>query len=111
VRLAAVVPEEQNKKIVEPLKERLNILYLHIGGPKTGSSWLQNSFLLSREKLTSEAIIYPFSDRALAKSIKGNEITSESEIKFIKDSESFNQYMNCIKRGGTEVYSSERVFE
>jgi hypothetical protein len=34
-------------------------LYLHIGSPKTGSSYIQTSLRLSREKLAEKGLIYP----------------------------------------------------
>ena len=34
-------------------------LYLHIGAPKTGSTYIQSSLRMSRERLSSEGLVYP----------------------------------------------------
>ena len=43
----------------------MTVIYLHIGMPKTGTTYLQNLLFENREKLLDKSLLYPLSGRTV----------------------------------------------
>lgn len=81
----------------------MSTLYLHIGGPKTGSTYLQSIFRTNREILLEHDIFYPDGKEKL--SIGPTSWTSGNGGDILKSEDNFDEAMKAI-----EAYPGKSLF-
>jgi hypothetical protein len=85
----------------------MRTLFLHVGHPKTGSSYLQYCFAESGDVLRQHGLVYPFATEYIA----GSRVSTGNGRKAFESLESLSVHLAAVPDDGCSVLLSSEYFE
>lgn len=89
----------------------MRTLFLHIGHPKTGSTYLQLCFAASGDALHAHGLVYPFDNPIVASHHPGSMVTDGNARQAFESLESLSRHLATLADDGRSVLLSSEYFE